>query len=50
MLLEKILEHPERIITQKSSKTLGEIVDIHAPGIGGVRYNSSGKLIGFLEP
>lgn len=48
-ILEKILNHPEREVTHKHSKLLGEVVDIHAPGIGGVRYNTSGEFIGFLE-
>jgi hypothetical protein len=49
-VLESIIKHPERRITHKHTKNLGEVVDIHAPGIGGVRYNASGELIGFLEP
>lgn len=49
-VLESILNHPERQIFQNNSKNLGEIVDICAPGIGGVRYSVSGEMIGFLEP
>ncbi len=49
-VLEKILNHPEKQVVYKQSKSLGEIIDIHAPGIGGVRFNSSGEMIGFLEP
>lgn len=49
-ILEYILNHPERKIYQKHTKNLGEVVDIHAPKIGGVRYNKLGEMIGFLEP
>ncbi|MEN9343990.1 MAG: hypothetical protein RLZZ453_777 [Chlamydiota bacterium] len=48
--LESIINHPEKTISYKQTKHLGDIVDIHAPGIGGVRYKASGELIGFLEP
>ena len=49
-VLEKILNHPERKIIRSNSQNFGEVVDVHAPGIGGVRFNSSGEMIGFLEP
>ncbi len=49
-ILESILNHPERKVIHKNSKNFGEIVDICAPKIGGIRYNSSGEMIGFLEP
>lgn len=49
-ILESIVNHPERQITYKHTRNLGEVVDIYVPGIGGARYNASGELIGFLEP
>jgi len=49
-ILELILNHPERKIIHKHVKSFGDVVDIHASGIGGVRFNSSGEMIGFLEP
>lgn len=49
-VLESILNHPEKQIFRTHSKNLGEVVDVYAPGIGGVRYNVSGEMIGFLEP
>jgi len=39
-----------RKLTYKQTKNFGEIIDIHAPEIGGVRYNAAGEFIGFLEP
>jgi hypothetical protein len=49
-MLESILNHPEKQVIQKNTKNFGEVIDIHVPGIGGVRFNSSGEMIGFLEP
>lgn len=49
-VLESIVNHPERKISYKHTKHLGEIIDIYAPEIGGARYTISGELIGFLEP
>ncbi len=49
-ILETILSHPERQMIQKQVKVLGEVVDIHAPGVGGVRYTPQGEMVGFLEP
>lgn len=49
-VLESILNHPERKVVHKHTNNFGEVIDIHAPGIGGVRFNSSGEMIGFLEP
>lgn len=49
-VLESILNHPERQVIQKTTKNFGEVVDICVPGIGGVRFTSSGEMIGFLEP
>ncbi len=49
-ILERIIAHPERVIVRKNLKVLGEVVDIHAPELGGVRFSPSGEMIGFLEP
>lgn len=49
-MLESILNHPEKKVVYKNTSSFGEVMDIHAPGIGGARFNSSGEMIGFLEP
>jgi hypothetical protein len=49
-ILESILNHPEKKVVYKNTSNFGEVMDIHAPGIGGARFNSSGEMIGFLEP
>jgi hypothetical protein len=49
-ILEMILNHPDKKIIAQEFKRYGKIIDIHAPGIGGVRYTTSGNFIGFLEP
>lgn len=49
-ILESIINHPTRQIIHKNTKNFGEIIDIYAPGIRGVRYKASGELVGFLEP
>lgn len=49
-ILETILHHPERQVMIKQTKIHGEVVEICVPEVGGVRFNSSGEMIGFLEP
>ncbi len=49
-VLESILNHPERQVIHKHTNNLGDVIDIQAPGLGGVRFNSSGEMVGFLEP
>lgn len=49
-ILESILNHPEKKIVYKNTRNFGKVMDVHAPGIGGARFNSSGEMIGFLEP
>ncbi|MBI3211633.1 MAG: hypothetical protein HYZ47_02985 [Simkania negevensis] len=49
-MLESILNHPEKKVVYKNTTSFGEVMDVHAPGIGGARFNSSGEMIGFLEP
>lgn len=49
-MLESILNHPEKKVVYKNTSNFGEVMDVHAPRIGGARFNSSGEMIGFLEP
>ncbi|MEI6241892.1 MAG: tetratricopeptide repeat protein [Chlamydiota bacterium] len=50
-ILESILNHPQKKITRWYHKTLGEVIDIEVPGVGGARFTGDGKsMIGFLEP
>lgn len=49
-ILESILNHPEKKVVYKNTSNFGEVMDVHAPGIGGARFNSAGEMIGFLEP
>ncbi len=49
-MLESILNHPEKKVVYKTTSNFGEVMDVHAPGVGGARFNSSGEMIGFLEP
>lgn len=49
-VLEEILNHPEKTVIYNNTRHLGEVVDIQVSGIGGVRFNPSGEMIGFLEP
>ncbi len=49
-ILETILNHPETRVSYDEFKRFGKVIDFKAPGIGGVRYSSDGKFIGFLEP
>jgi hypothetical protein len=49
-ILEQIINHPNKVISYKNTRRLGEVVDIRVSDVGGVRFNSSGEMIGFLEP
>ena len=49
-ILKNILKHPKKIIITDTFERYGEVIDIHTPNIGGVRYHADGKFIGFLEP
>ena len=49
-ILERILNHPNKKVSRYLFKQYGEIIDIKAPELGGLRYNIKGELIGFLEP
>lgn len=49
-ILEKILNHPEKTVIYGELNRFGKVMDILAPGLGGVRYTVDEKFIGFLEP
>ena len=49
-ILESILKHPDRRDIVGEYEKFGKVLDIYAPGIGGVRYNANNEFIGFLEP
>lgn len=49
-ILEKILNHPEKVVFYGELSRFGKIMDIYAPGLGGARYNLHQEFIGFLEP
>ena len=49
-ILEKILNDPNKIVKIENSKRFGKIIDIEIPNKGGVRYNTNGEFITFIEP
>ena len=50
-ILEEILNSPDKEITQKYDKRLGDVIDIKvSDGDGiGVRFKANGEMVGFLE-
>jgi hypothetical protein len=48
-ILEKILNHPEKTVIRGELSRFGKVMDIYAPGLGGVRYTADDEFIGFLE-
>jgi hypothetical protein len=48
-ILEKILNHPEKTVIYGELSRFGKVMDIYAPGLGGVRYTVDEDFIGFLE-
>jgi hypothetical protein len=48
--LDNILTHPDSKIFFRNHKQFGEIIDIKAPNIGGVRFTIKNEYIGLLEP
>ena len=48
-ILEKILNHPEKIVVYGELSRFGKVMDIYAPNIGGARYTVDEEFIGFLE-
>ncbi|WP_373745616.1 MafB family polymorphic toxin [Neisseria dentiae] len=49
-VVNDILNNPNTISTQRNTGRFGKVTDIVAPDGRGLRYDSNGKLIGFLEP
>jgi hypothetical protein len=49
-VVNEILNNPATIATQRNTGRFGQVTDIVAPDGRGLRYDTSGKLIGFLEP
>lgn len=48
-ILEKILNHPKKTVIYGELNRFGKVMDIYAPGLGGVRYTIDEQFIGFLE-
>ena len=48
--LENILNHQEKTIVMRNTNGYGIVIDVHAPEVGGARYDKNGNFIGFLEP
>lgn len=48
-ILEGILNHPGKKMVEGRLERFGNVVDIYAPDMGGVRYSINGEFIGFLE-
>jgi filamentous hemagglutinin len=44
------LSSPAKTVTYKDTGRFGVVTDIVAPDGRGIRYDSTGKFIGFLEP
>ena len=49
-VIDDILHHPQKTITNRYHARFGEIIEIKVPNGGGIRFDSSGNFIGFLEP
>jgi len=50
-VLERILNHPEKKVVQYMNKIYGPVIEVEAPKLGGIRFNSDGtEMMGFLEP
>nr|MDD9328812.1 hypothetical protein [Neisseria sp. 51.81] len=49
-IVNDILSNPNTIAKQRNTGRFGKVTDITAPDGRGLRYDSNGKLIGFLEP
>ena len=48
--VDEILNNPNTKATQKQAGRYGTVTDVVAPDGRGLRYSSTGQLIGFLEP
>ena len=49
-VVDEILSSPAKTVTYKDTGRFGVVTDIVAPDGRGIRYDSAGKFIGFLEP
>ena len=50
-VLDKILNHPEKIVKQYINSRYGPVIEIESPDIGGARFTGDGKeMMGFMEP
>lgn len=49
-IINDILDNPNTISVQRNTGRFGKVTDITASDGCGLRYDSNGKLIGFLEP
>ena len=49
-IVNDILSNPNTVFIQRNTGRFGKVTDIVAPDGRGLRYDSNGKLIGFLEP
>ena len=50
IVLESILNHPEKVVYDRPHPDFGRVIDIVVPGKGGARFTTNGEMIGFLEP
>jgi hypothetical protein len=49
IIVNGILTHPQRTVTQRHHARFGNIIDIYVPNGQGVRYDVSGNFIGLIE-
>lgn len=49
-VVDEILTNPKSTQTSRHHARFGQVLEIKSPDGRGLRYDSSGKLIGFLEP
>ncbi|MEN8215601.1 MAG: hypothetical protein ABFS56_04360 [Pseudomonadota bacterium] len=48
-IVNNILTHPNNTQTQRHHARFDNIIDIYAPNGQGIRYDATGKFIGFIE-
>ncbi|XWU79299.1 VENN motif pre-toxin domain-containing protein [Serratia plymuthica] len=49
-IVDSILSDPNKSVTQSNTGRYGQVTDVISSSGRGLRYDSQGKLIGFLEP
>ena len=49
LMLEEIINHPERRLVSECLERFGDVISIYDPQGRGVRYSDNGEFIGFLE-